>query len=66
VKDGLDEVAGLGRVVGHEREVVLVNGKRGNGVPGDLLLRRRNCYMGEATKSTRHKGTAQLKQQSTE
>ena len=66
MKDGLDEVAGLSKVVGHEHEVVRVHSKHGDGVPGDLLLRRRNCYMGEATKSTRHKGTAQLKQQSTE
>jgi len=61
VKDGLDEVTGLGRVVGHEREVVLVHSKRGDDVPDDLLLHRRNCYTGEATKSTRRKGTAQLK-----
>ena len=52
MKDVLDEVAGLGRVVGHERKVVLVHGKHDDGVPGDLLLRRRHCYTGEATKST--------------
>ena len=62
MKDGLDEVAELGRVVGHEREVALVQGKRGDGVLGDLLLCQRNCYTGEATKSTRRKGTAQLRQ----
>ena len=66
MKDVLDEVVGLGKVVGHEREVVLVHGKRSDGVPGDLLLRWRNCYTGEATKSTRRKSTAQLKQRSTE
>ena len=62
----LDEVTGLGRVVGHEREVVLVHGKHDNGIPSDLLLHRQNCYMSEATKSTRRKGTAQLEQRSTE
>ena len=62
MKDGLDEVAGLGKVVGHERGVALVQGQRGDGVPGDLLLRRRNCYTSEATKSTQRKCTAQLKQ----
>ena len=62
MKDGLDEVAGLGRVVGHEHGVALVHGKRGDSVLGDLLLRWRNCYTSEATKSTRRKGTAQLKQ----
>ena len=66
MKDGLDEVVGLSRVVGHEHEVVRVHSKHGDGVPGDLLLHRRNCYTGEATKSTRRKGTAQLKQRSME
>ena len=36
----LDEVTGLGRVVGHEHGVTLVHGKHGDGVPNDLLLRR--------------------------
>ena len=49
-------------VVGHERGVALVHGKRGDGVPGDLLLHHRNYCTGEATKSTRRKGTAQLRQ----
>ena len=40
MKDGLDEVAGLSKVVGHEHEVVRVHSKHGDGVPGDLLLRR--------------------------
>ena len=62
----MDEVMGLDRVVGHEREVILVHGKHDDGVPGDLLQHWRNCYTGEATKSTRRKGTAQLKQRSTE
>ena len=31
---------GLGKVLGHERGVTLVHGKRGDGVPSDLLLRR--------------------------
>ena len=56
----------LGKVVGHERGVTLVHGKRGDDVPGDLLLHQRNCYMGEATKLRRHKSTAQLRQQSME
>ena len=38
MKDGLDEVAGLSKVVGHERGVALVLIKHGDGVPGDLLL----------------------------
>ena len=66
MKDDLDKVVEIGRVVGHEREVVLVHGKCGDGVPGDLLLHRRNCYMGKATKSRRHKSTAQLRQRSNE
>ena len=40
MKDGLDEVAELGRVVGHEREVALVHSKHGDGILGDLLLCR--------------------------
>ena len=40
MKDGLDKVTGLGRVAGHEREVVLVHGKHGDGIPSDLLLHR--------------------------
>ena len=40
MKDGLDEVMGLGKVVGHERGVALVHGKRDDGVPSDLLLHR--------------------------
>ena len=40
MKDDLDEVVGLGRVVGHEREVVLVHSKHDDGILGDLLLRR--------------------------
>ena len=58
MKDVLDKVMGLDRVVGHEREVILVHGKHGDGVPSDLLLCRQNYYMGKATKSTRHKATA--------
>ena len=46
MKDILDEVTRLGRVVGHEREVALVHLKHGDGIPGDLLLRQRNCYTG--------------------
>ena len=53
-------------MVGRECEVVLVHGKRGDDVPGDLLLHWRNCYMGEATKSRRCKSTAQLRQRSME
>ena len=64
--DGLDEGVRLGEVVGHERGETLVHGKRGDSVAGDLLLHRRNCYTGEATKSTRRNDTTQLKQQSTE
>ena len=52
MKDGLDEVTGVGKVVGQERGVALVHAKRGDDVLGDLLLRQRNCYTGEATKST--------------
>ena len=40
MNDDLDEVAGLSKVVGHERRVALVHGKCSNGVPGDLLLHR--------------------------
>ena len=57
---------GLDKVVDHEHGVTLVHGKRSDGVSGDMLLHQRNCYTGEATKSTRRKGTAQLKQRSTE
>ena len=52
MKDSLDEVMGLGKVVGHERGVALVHGQCGDGVPDDLLLRWQNYYTGEATKST--------------
>ena len=52
----------LDKVVDHVRGSAPVHGKRGDGVPDDLLLRQQNCYMGEATKSTRRKSTAQLKQ----
>ena len=38
MQDGLDEVTRFGKVVGHERGVTLVHGKRGDGVSGDLLL----------------------------
>ena len=37
MKDGLDEVARLGKVVGHVRWVALVHGKRGDGVLGESL-----------------------------
>ena len=37
MKDGLDEVARLGKGVGHERGVALVHGKCGDGVLGDSL-----------------------------
>ena len=37
MKDGLDEVTRLGKVVGHVRGVALVHGKRGDGVLGDSL-----------------------------
>ena len=40
MKDGLDEVAGLSKVVGHEHEVVRVHSKLDDGVPSDLLLHR--------------------------
>ena len=56
----------LGKVVDHVRRSAPVHGKRGDGVPSDLLLRRRNYYMGEATKSRRRKSTAQMRQWSTE
>ena len=46
------------------RVVVLVHGKCGDDVPGDLLLPRQNRYMGEANKSRRHKSPAQLRQRS--
>ena len=62
----MDKVVGLSKVVGHERGVALVHGKHGDGVPNDLLLRRRNYYTGEVTKSTRRKNTAQLRQRGTE
>ena len=55
---------GLGKVVGHERGVTLVHGKRDDDVPGDLLLHRRSYYMGEANQSRRHKSPAQLRQRS--
>ena len=57
---------GLGKVVGHERGVTLVHGKRGDNVPGDLLLHQQNCYMGELTKSRRRKSIAELRQWSNE
>ena len=38
MKDGLDEVVGLDKVVGHEHGVALVHSKRGDGIPDDLLL----------------------------
>ena len=50
--DGLDEGARLGEVVGHERRETPVPDKRSDDVAGDLLLRHRNYYTGEATKST--------------
>ena len=53
---------GLDKVVDHEHGVTLVHGKRSDGVPGDLLLRRQNCYMGKATKSRRRNCTTQLRQ----
>jgi len=37
MKDGLDEVTGVGKVVGQERGVALVHGKRGDGILGDSL-----------------------------
>jgi len=37
MKDELDEVVRLGKVVGHVRGVALVHGKRGDGVPDDSL-----------------------------
>jgi len=40
VADGLGEDARLGEVVGHERGVTLVHDKRGDDVPGGLLLHR--------------------------
>ena len=40
MKDGLDEVVRLGKVVGHVHGVVLVHGKCGDSVPDDLLLHR--------------------------
>jgi hypothetical protein len=60
--DGLDEVARLGKVVGHVRRVALVHTDCGEGVLGDMLLRRPNRYMDKSTKSRRHNCTAQLRQ----
>ena len=37
MKDGLDEVMSLGKVVGHVCGPALVHGKRGDSVLGDLL-----------------------------
>ena len=47
----MDEVAGHGKATGHVRGVALVLGNCGDDVPGDLLLRRQNRYMGKVTKS---------------
>ena len=40
MQDDLEEVARFTQVIGHERGVALVHGKRSDSVPGDLLLRR--------------------------
>ena len=37
MKDGLDEVVRLGKVIGHVRRVALVHGKRGDDIFGDSL-----------------------------
>ena len=37
MKDGLDEVASLDKVVGHVRGVALVHGKRNDSILGDSL-----------------------------
>ena len=37
MKDGMDEVARLDKVVGHERGVALVHDKRGGGILDDSL-----------------------------
>ena len=58
--DVLDEVARLGKVVGHVSGVAPVHADYGEGVLGDLLLRQRNRCMGESTKSRRHNCTTQL------
>ena len=55
--DGLDEVARLGKVVGHMSGVAPVHADYGEGVLGDLLLCQRNCYMSEATRSKRRQST---------
>ena len=47
----LDAVVRLGKVVDHVCGSAPVHTDRGEGVPGDLLLRWQNCYMGEAIKS---------------
>ena len=62
--DVLDEDVRLGNGVGHVCGVVLVHVDRGEGVPGDLQLRRQNRCMGEANKSRRRKSPAQLRQMS--
>ena len=60
--DGLDEVARLGKVVGHMSGVAPVHADYGEGVLGDLLLCQRNRCTGESTKSRRCNCTAQLRQ----
>ena len=66
MKGRLDKVARHGKVVDHVRRSDLVHDKHDDGVPGDLLLRQRNCYTLEATKSRKRKSTTQLIQQSNE
>ena len=66
MKGRLDKVVRHGKVVDHVRGSVLVHDKHGDGVPSDMLLRRRNYDTGEATKSRGRKSTAQLIQQSNE
>ena len=56
----------LGMVVDHVRGSAPVHADCDKDVLADLLLHRRNFYMGKATKSRRRKSTAQLRQQSTE
>ena len=55
--DGLGEGTRLGKMVDHENEGTLFPHKHGDGVFGDLLLRRRNRYMSEANKSNTMQGT---------
>ena len=56
--DGLDEGTRLDKMVSHENGVTLVSSEHGDGISGDLLLRRRNHCTIAITKSTITQGTA--------